>query len=239
MQLVAKNDRCQAFLSTISGQPSRLLTFAKKDQEELAPESLWQTLTHNIKIGLFWKDQNWRFLGANQQFLDYYGLSLLDLVGHTDEELGFNIKPENFRSSEQQVLDEGVSVREYGKTLARGKVRDILAFKAPVYQDGKIAGLMGLFIDTTKNSQRLAHLENEASQDALTKLQNRHSLSHNFAYLTGRPLFVLMMDIDFFKEYNDTFGHCYGDEILKKSARTCLRSTASATATATGATSSW
>lgn len=223
MQLVAKSDRCQAFLSTISEQPSRLLTFAKKDQEELAPESLWQTLTNNIKIGLFWKDQNWRFLGANQQFLDYYGVSLLDLVGRTDEELGFNIKPENFRSSEQQVLDEGVSVRERGKTLARGKVRDILAFKAPVYQDGKIAGLMGLFIDTTKNSQRLAQLENEASQDALTKLQNRHSLSHNFAYLTGRPLFVLMIDIDFFKEYNDTFGHCYGDEILKKISQNLLK----------------
>lgn len=71
----------------------------------------------------------------------------------------------------------------------------------------------------------MAQLENEASQDALTKLQNRHSLSHNFAYLTGRPLFVLMMDVDFFKEYNDTFGqnllkiysNCYrcgGDEFL-------------------------
>ena len=57
----------------------------------------------------------------------------------------------------------------------------------------------------------------------MTKLQNRHSLSHNFAYLTGRPLFVLMMDVDFFKEYNDTFGHRYGDEILKKIGENLLK----------------
>lgn len=59
------------------------------------------------------------------------------------------------------------------------------------------------------------------SHDSLTSLPNRFSLDQQlndkiFRYKKDdKPLFVLMGDIDNFKNINDTFGHMFGDEILK------------------------
>ena len=43
-----------------------------------------------IPVGVFWKDKDRRFLGANQMFLDYYGFnSVEDIIGKTDEDMGW------------------------------------------------------------------------------------------------------------------------------------------------------
>lgn len=66
--------------------------------------------------------------------------------------------------------------------------------------------------------KKLTHL---AHFDPLTGLYNRHSLAD---YVNerrrdpNRQLFVLVMDIDFFKQYNDTYGHVAGDECLVRVA---------------------
>lgn len=76
------------------------------------------------------------------------------------------------------------------------------------------------FMLSLKNKE----LEKMASRDALTGLNNRFSLdeamSHelNKAQRYERPLSVSLMDIDNFKEVNDTHGHQAGDLVLKKFA---------------------
>lgn len=65
-----------------------------------------------------------------------------------------------------------------------------------------------------------AELEQISVTDGLTSLFNRRYLVDEFekeigrASRHGRPLAVLMMDVDRFKDYNDTFGHQAGDEVL-------------------------
>ncbi|MDE1239914.1 GGDEF domain-containing protein [Vibrio aestuarianus] len=60
--------------------------------------------------------------------------------------------------------------------------------------------------------------------DGLTGLNNRryfdqHLKSHLAqAYRKKQPLSLLLIDIDYFKQYNDTFGHLEGDDCLKKVA---------------------
>ena len=60
-----------------------------------------------------------------------------------------------------------------------------------------------------------------AYSDPLTGLYNRRyliaHLNHKITELseTGKPLSVLMIDIDHFKSVNDTFGHAFGDEVLR------------------------
>jgi len=67
----------------------------------------------------------------------------------------------------------------------------------------------------------LDDLKREAATDALTQLANRkmfdHALRHavEAAGRTGEPLGLLMIDIDHFKQFNDTYGHPLGDQILK------------------------
>lgn len=71
-------------------------------------------------------------------------------------------------------------------------------------------------------------LQKLAMVDGLTGIANRRHFDETFAHewrraqRVGHPLAVLMLDIDFFKRYNDTYGHQAGDECLSKVAA-CLR----------------
>jgi diguanylate cyclase (GGDEF)-like protein len=66
-----------------------------------------------------------------------------------------------------------------------------------------------------------------ASIDAMTGLYNRRHFMETaeaaFAHAQrlGQPLFVLMLDVDHFKEINDVHGHAAGDRVLADLAQTC------------------
>jgi diguanylate cyclase len=61
----------------------------------------------------------------------------------------------------------------------------------------------------------------EAMTDALTGLRNRKAFDEALVELTaaaneeGEPLALLMLDIDHFKKFNDTYGHPLGDEVIR------------------------
>lgn len=100
---------------------------------------------------IFWKDTERRFIGVNRAFLDFYGFSSQDvLIGKTDEDMGWHSDPDPFRSDEWRVLKNGESThRVHGTCVVKGENRDILASKSPLYEDGKIIGLVGSFEDVT------------------------------------------------------------------------------------------
>ena len=67
-----------------------------------------------------------------------------------------------------------------------------------------------------------------ASTDSLTGAVNRRKFNKLAEHELGRvqryrrPLSLLMLDIDFFKRVNDTYGHAAGDEVLKVFYQTCV-----------------
>lgn len=73
-----------------------------------------------------------------------------------------------------------------------------------------------------------------AVTDGLTKLYNRHYLDTHLKNLlkqaveTGRPLAMLIMDMDHFKQVNDTYGHDVGDEVLRQLAALIVQTIRSA-----------
>ena len=79
-----------------------------------------------------------------------------------------------------------------------------------------------------KLMQKVRATEELANRDALTGLLNRAALVeistefiHN-AKQNGRMLGSVFLDIDYFKEYNDTYGHAAGDEAIKLIAGVCM-----------------
>ncbi len=100
-------------------------------------------------VNIFWKDKKRRFVGANEKFLRTYGFeSVSQIVGKTDEDMGWHIDGEVFAEDEWRVLEKGeLVVNRFGKCIIKGVVHNIMASKEPLYQEGKIVGLLGFFID--------------------------------------------------------------------------------------------
>ncbi len=85
---------------------------------------------------------------------------------------------------------------------------------------------------TQERAQMLKKLQKLAITDALTTLHNSRyfynqvELEVNRSNRYKHPLSMLLLDIDHFKEYNDTFGHLEGDKVLQRLGaiiRSCLR----------------
>lgn len=184
-----------------------------KNDPNFTQSELWQAVFASKNLGVFWKDRDRRFLGVNDYFLSYYDLELADVLGKTDEEMGWNEQVDRFKNIEEKVLEDGQGQITWGTTVARGKSRTIIAYKEAIYRERQIVGLLGFFSDVSQQQDRLDELSKEARWDSLTMLKNRWALEQ--ADLTGQELILMIVDIDYFKQVNDTYGHQAGDEALK------------------------
>ncbi|RLW67980.1 MAG: hypothetical protein B6D70_00415 [gamma proteobacterium symbiont of Stewartia floridana] len=103
-----------------------------------------------------------------------------------------------------------------------GGYRGILARATPTLDEqGKLIRLTGVHIDITERVKAENKIKKLAYYDRLTKLPNRmlfndrisHAISQ--AKHTGLKLCILFLDLDRFKNINDSFGHPAGDHVLK------------------------
>jgi len=96
---------------------------------------------------------------------------------------------------------------------------------------GRITGFLGVAYDITLQKQAEAKLLQLARSDALTGLANRPHFEEHLAAAIERSkrrgvaMALLFLDIDHFKQVNDTFGHEGGDIVLQEFARRLCRLT--------------
>ena len=184
-----------------------------------------------LPLGVFWKDKERRFKGANQMFLDYYGFqSVESIIGKTDEDMGWHIDPEPFKRDELDVIENGKVIENvHGECIVRGQVRYISANKRPFVVDREIVGLVGFFQDVTSELEQFEKMETLIKTDALTGLYNRRAfeeivLKYEEQYHRNNTDFAFfLLDIDKFKQINDMYGHDIGDEVLKAASRVFSR----------------
>ncbi len=91
-------------------------------------------------------------------------------------------------------------------------------------ENGLLVRLWGTVRDITENKRHIESLEYQATHDSLTGLANRsylyHSMEEEMKRLSGSNKFALiLLDLDRFKEINDTLGHNVGDDLLKLISR--------------------
>ena len=113
-----------------------------------------------------------------------------------------------------------------GMVRADGYVRWLLIDAVPIKDaNGRVREVVSSFTDMTDRKKAEHELERQALHDTLTGLPNRSLLLDRLeqALRTARrlstPLALLVMDLDRFKEINDTFGHRAGDLLIGEVAR--------------------
>lgn len=106
-------------------------------------------------------------------------------------------------------------------TNAAGRTLRVRAMGEPVISDGKAIELIGVFQDVTQRYEMEQALRKVANTDDLTGVATRRAFNERAGELIeeGGPLGVVIVDLDRFKQVNDTYGHETGDTVLTETAR--------------------
>ncbi|WP_237478007.1 GGDEF domain-containing protein [Lichenibacterium dinghuense] len=123
------------------------------------------------------------------------------------------------------MSDHGVAVETWVDLRGAGR-RAYLAIDAgPIYDDaGTLVAVVETLRDITMQRQAQDALAALAARDGLTGLANRRSFDQSLdieakrSARAGTPLALLMVDVDGFKLFNDTYGHGGGDDCLRRVA---------------------
>jgi diguanylate cyclase (GGDEF)-like protein/PAS domain S-box-containing protein len=158
------------------------------------------------------------------------GIEEVDAIGRTDAELGRAAEVvERWGDALNQVVSSVATTEvEFSETTA-DETRWYQARMVPLLgPDGLLVGVLASSRDLTALKHAEQTLAYQAVHDTLTGLANRvlflDRLSQAIAQLERRPgsLAVLFIDLDHFKEVNDTLGHVVGDQLLVEVARRIL-----------------
>ena len=186
--------------------------------------SLWRALIRDENVCLFWKDRDRKFVGANRAFLDYYHFdSLDDIIGKTDEDMGWHIDPVPYMEHELRVLNEGETMENVpGQCIVRGEVHNIIATKRPVYRNGRIVGLVGYFSDVDQEIENVEAANDLPLRDPISGVLNYTGLeaaTWKFvdAYKRlGTDFAMISINIESFQQINDELGYEFGDKVLAR-----------------------
>jgi diguanylate cyclase (GGDEF)-like protein/PAS domain S-box-containing protein len=183
-------------------------------------------LALRLKEGIYITTLDGEIVDANPAFLEMFGVeSLEDLRGYRTSDF---VRPE-VRAREMALLEREGSVRDVEFQLTRrdGKTRTVVdsAFLSVDQESGE-KYCHGILVDITNRKELQTQLLELSIRDPLTGCYNRRYLNTVIRQCEAQPKGewgCIYLDIDHFKQYNDTNGHAEGDRVLVKLARFLMR----------------
>ncbi|MEM6909189.1 MAG: EAL domain-containing protein [Pseudomonadota bacterium] len=116
---------------------------------------------------------------------------------------------------------------------ADGEIRRVRSVGERIDTDGIPESIAGVFIDCTEDHLQTAALKRAAERDRLTGLYNRAVFDRELAKAISQsatsPVTVMLLDLDGFKDVNDTLGHLVGDTVLTSLSERLKKTTADET----------
>jgi diguanylate cyclase (GGDEF)-like protein/PAS domain S-box-containing protein len=184
--------------------------------------------------GIMITDAENNIIDVNPVFSEITGFSREELIGKNPSVLSSGKHTDEFyKEMWQLIIKQGFWKGEVWNRKKNGELFVELNTISAIYDEkGHIQNYIGLFFDITQNKLQQQALELMANYDVLTKLPNRTLFADRFNQAIARCkrdktiLAIGFLDLDGFKQVNDTYGHAAGDLVLVEVAeriKTVLR----------------
>lgn len=210
--------------------------------EELSTSARTLTLLENERI----KNRFYAEISKEVQFEYVYDSSTLMIFDFGEKKIGLDeitvnpLQDEKVRaiydSEKQRIFKEAIektTPENYSFSLdtditADGETRWMRVNGRAMFSmdTGERTGVIGKLVDITKEVAAITALRHKATHDQLTLLYNGETARAKIIDRLGenprREYVMLMIDLDYFKNINDTYGHEFGNQVLKHIANTLM-----------------
>jgi len=232
-------DRGMVVSRSPDGKPLRMvgthtdISERKKTEESMQLASL---VYQNSSEGMTVTDVDGTILNINPAFTEITGYALEDVRGKNHEFLNSGRQDEAFyRAMWQAIQATGRWQGEVWNKRKNGEEYvEWLSINTIHNEDGSPHRRVSLFSDITKKKETEELVWRQANFDALTELPNRRMFLDRLeqeirkSHRASQRMALMLLDLDHFKEINDTLGHDIGDSLLQEAAKRlvgCVRET--------------
>lgn len=189
-----------------------------------ASERNLRTITDNLPVLIGYIDKDERYVFANATYGEWFALPPAEIVGKTVEDiLGTEFLAEHRKLMQRNMMGETVSFEM--EMAGPDAARIIEVTRIPDIVEGTFKGVYVLGADISAARLHEQELSRLARIDALTGLPNRRAYQESLeaalqrGQRSGHGVALMFLDVDHFKQVNDTLGHAAGDIVLHEFAQ--------------------
>ena len=207
------------------------VTSRKQDQ---SMAELTTLVYEHSRAAMVVTDANGVIITVNPAFTDITGYGLDEVVGSRMNLLSSGRHDKEFFQAMWESIRRtgGWEGEIWNRRKTGDEYVERLSITTTYNDDGTVRCRVGMFSDITEKKSHDDRIWHHAHHDHLTGLPNRLMLHQGleakmlYSQHTGVEFTLLYLDLDLFKEVNDTLGHVKGDELLRQVASrllTCVR----------------
>lgn len=202
-----------------------------ENKKLISSESRFRNLTGNSPVGVFERDLNGNYIYVNQKWREITQIAaspkMISVIFNEQidkKDIG------SFLQAQINIVQGETSAYSEYKVLPLNSHLSIsvIEYLSPLTNaDGELTGVIGTLVDVSELREAQNQLEELAFYDPLTKLPNRRFFADEVInHLSDKPdlkCAILFIDLDNFKNVNDSLGHDAGDEVLVIIAKKLLK----------------
>ena len=224
---VAMNDSINQKISQINQINTSLeQTVLERTAALVSSEQESRTLIENSQDSILRYDKDCRLIYANPASNLMTGRAQIDLFGKLPSEFIGGPDSQIYETKLQEVLATGNNTKfELSWTDIDGRdFCSLIQFTAELDTNGSVETILAVGRDITERIEFEKRIWRQANLDDLTSLPNRRMFQDRLVHDTklsqrsGYSMVLMLIDLDHFKEVNDTMGHDQGDMLLVEAA---------------------